>query len=148
MLSRLSRPAIKLSSIMSKSGININMSQFVLFSTDATRGAPPVSIDDLYGLYFLSEPEIKGKDREPQDMFNNDQRINEVMIYTNGGLHACNDDTNASFVRHMFEAAVVFGRRDAGRRPPLREILKQEGYIQIILIYIYLYVFEMRYRVL
>jgi glutaredoxin-related protein len=93
-------------------------------SQAGTKGAPPVSIDDLYGLCFLAEPPVVAQDRLPKDMFNHDLRVNEVVIYLNGGLHACKDKVNEDFVRHMFESHVIFFPRDAGKRPELRQILK------------------------
>ena len=71
-----------------------------------TKGAPPISIDDLYGLCFLNEPSIRPPvEREPQDMFDTDLRINEVVCYINGGLHATNDKVSEDFARHMFETS-------------------------------------------
>ena len=73
-----------------------------------TKGAPPISIDDLYGLCFLAEPTVRPPvEREPRDMFECDTRINEVVAYINGGLHATNDKVSEDFVMHMFEASWV-----------------------------------------
>ena len=72
-----------------------------------TKGAPPISIDDLYGLCFLAEPTVRPPvEREPKAMFDCDQRLNEVIIYVNGGLHATKDKVSEDFVRHMFEASM------------------------------------------
>jgi len=94
-----------------------------------TKGAPPISIDDLYGLCFLAEPSVRPPvERQPQDMFDVDQRINEVVVYVNGGLHATKDKVSEDFVRHMFEASVIFFPRDASNKPQeFRDILKAQG---------------------
>jgi len=94
-----------------------------------TKGAPPISIDDLYGLCFLAEPHVRPPvERQPRDMFDTDIRLNEVVIYTNGGLHACKDKVTEDFVRHMFESSVIFFPRDAANKPQeFRDILKSEG---------------------
>eukprot|EP01084_Bolivina_argentea_P173438 300407_1 len=94
-----------------------------------TKGAPPISIDDLYGLCFLSEPTVRPPvEREPQAMFDCDMRINEVVCYFNGGLHATNDQVSESFARHMFESSVIFFPRNAADKPAeFREILKSKG---------------------
>ena len=73
-----------------------------------TKGAPPISIDDLYGLCFLAEPSVRPPvEREPRPMFDTDIRLNEVVIYVNGGLHSTKDKVSEDFVRHMFEASLV-----------------------------------------
>jgi len=94
-----------------------------------TKGAPPISIDDLYGLCFLAEPTVRPPvEREPRDMFECDTRINEVVAYINGGLHATNDKVSEEFVLHMFAANVIFFPRDASNKPQeFRDILKSEG---------------------
>jgi len=94
-----------------------------------TKGAPPISIDDLYGLCFLAEPHVRPPvERQPRDMFDTDIRLNEVVIFTNGGLHATKDKVSEDFVRHMFEANVIFFPRDAANKPQeFRDILKSEG---------------------
>jgi len=94
-----------------------------------TKGAPPISIDDLYGLCFLAEPTVKPPvERQPQAMFDTDIRLNEVVIYVNGGLHATKDKVSEDFVRHMFEASVIFFPRDASNKPQeFRDILKSKG---------------------
>mmetsp|Transcript_27043 Transcript_27043/g.44407 ORF Transcript_27043/g.44407 Transcript_27043/m.44407 type:complete len:197 (+) Transcript_27043:89-679(+) len=103
----------------------------VLASTRSagTKGAPPISIDDLYGLYFLSEPKIcPPVERAPQDMFDTDMRLQEVVVYLNGGLHAAKDKITEDFVRHMFESRVVFFPRDASSKPQeFRDILREKG---------------------
>ena len=77
-------------------------------STGGTKGAPPISIDDLYGLCFLAEPSVRPPvEREPRPMFDTDIGLNEVVIYLNGGLHSCNDKVSEDFVLHMFEASLV-----------------------------------------
>ena len=71
-----------------------------------TKGAPPISIDDLYGLCFLAEPTVRPPvEREPREMFEGDTRINEVVAYINGGLHATKDKVSEEFVLHMFGAS-------------------------------------------
>jgi len=94
-----------------------------------TKGAPPISIDDLYGLCFLAEPTVRPPvEREPREMFDGDIRINEVVVFLNGGLHATNDKVNEDFVLHMFGANVIFFPRDASNKPQeFRDILKSEG---------------------
>jgi len=95
----------------------------------STKGAPPISIDDLYGLCFLAEPTVRPPvEREPREMFEGDTRINEVVAYLNGGLHATNDKVSEEFVLHMFAANVIFFPRDASNKPQeFRDILKSEG---------------------
>jgi len=94
-----------------------------------TKGAPPISIDDLYGLCFLAEPTVRPPvERQPRDMFDTDIRLNEVVVYVNGGLHSTKDKVSEDFVRHMFEASVIFFPRDASNKPQeFRDILKSEG---------------------
>eukprot|EP01083_Nonionella_stella_P072859 196613_1 len=94
-----------------------------------TKGAPPISIDDLYGLCFLAEPTVRPPvERPPREMFDTDMRLNEVIIYLNGGLHATKDKVSEDFVRHMFEASVIFFPRDASNKPQeFRDILRDEG---------------------
>jgi len=94
-----------------------------------TKGAPPISIDDLYGLCFLAEPHVRPPvEREPREMFEGDIRINEVVAYINGGLHATKDKVSEDFVLHMFDARVIFFPRDASNKPQeFRDILKSEG---------------------
>eukprot|EP00483_Globobulimina_turgida_P008032 UN08048 len=94
-----------------------------------TKGAPPISIDDLYGLCFLAEPSVRPPiERQPKAMFDCDQRLNEVVVYVNGGLHATKDKVSEDFVRHMFEASVIFFPRDASNKPQeFRDILKAQG---------------------
>jgi glutaredoxin-related protein len=91
------------------------------------RGAPPISIEDLYGLVFLQEPSVKTKDREPEDMLNTDLKLNEVVIYLNGGYFAPADQVNEQFTFHMRFSKVIFFMRDAGERPELRKLLKERG---------------------
>jgi len=95
----------------------------------STKGAPPISIDDLYGLCFLAEPTVRPPvEREPREMFDGDIRINEVVAYINGGLHATNDKVSEEFVLHMFAANVIFFPRDASNKPQaFKDILKSEG---------------------
>ena len=77
-------------------------------TSGGTKGAPPISIDDLYGLCFLAEPSVRPPvERQPRAMFDTDIGLNEVVIYLNGGLHSCNDKVSEDFVLHMFEASLV-----------------------------------------
>jgi len=98
-------------------------------ATGGTKGAPPISIDDLYGLCFLAEPSIRPPvERQPRPMFDTDIGLNEVVIYLNGGLHSCKDKVSEDFVLHMFESSVIFFPRDASNKPQeFRDILKSEG---------------------
>jgi len=98
-------------------------------ASKGTKGAPPISIDDLYGLCFLAEPRVRPPvEREPRDMFETDIRINEVVAYLHGGLHATKDKVTEDFVLHLFAAKVIFFTRDASNKPQeFRDILKSEG---------------------
>ena len=112
-ITRIARGAI--SSSICKQKASAMMGPALLLTTmnkrtavGTTKGAPPISIDDLYGLCFLSEPTVRPPvERPPQEMFDIDIRINEVVIYVNGGLHATKDKVSEDFVRHMFEASLV-----------------------------------------
>lgn len=104
-------------------------STHVRTAAGGTKGAPPISIDDLYGLCFLAEPRVRPPvEREPRAMFDTDLRLNEVCVFLNGGLHATKDKVSEDFVRHMFEANVIFFPRDAANKPQeFRDILNSEG---------------------
>eukprot|EP01083_Nonionella_stella_P003730 10716_1 len=117
------------SNILSKQSIIFPSLTSIRSSTGGTKGAPPISIDDLYGLCFLAEPSIKPPiERTPKDMFDCDLRLNEVVVYLNGGLHASKDKVSEDFGRHMFEASVIFFPRDASNKPDeFKDILKREG---------------------
>ena len=106
-LARLTTPTLaKKTSTAMMSPALLLISSRVCTAAGGTKGAPPISIDDLYGLCFLAEPHVRPPvERQPRDMFDTDLRLNEVVIYTNGGLHACKDKVTEDFVRHMFESS-------------------------------------------
>lgn len=84
---------------------------------------------DLYELYYLSEPSQRVSARTAQGLFENDQKIHEVVVYMNGGMHTPQDKLSEDFIRHMFNSHVWFFVRDAGpaRKKPFNDFLKTKG---------------------
>lgn len=91
------------------------------------KGAPPVSVSDLYGLLFMSEPRVYALEREPKDMFENDTKLNEVFCYINGGYGAPRDDRTTNALWEMLDIKCLIAYRDAGTKPELRKILKEQS---------------------
>jgi len=99
---------------------------FASYNT-ASRGPPPISVIDLYGLCYRFEPAKITKDRPAQELFEDDIRLNEVMLYLNGRMNLSKDALSETFVLNIRESKVVFFARDASTRQDLQEVLQKEA---------------------
>jgi len=53
--------------------------------------------------------------------------MNEVMVFSNGGINTPKDEVTSAFILHVRKANVVFGARNAIARPDILKILEEEG---------------------